>query len=416
MILNLAAAIIALALEANPNLSWRDMQHLVVMSSRYEPLRHEKGWSTNGVGRKFSHKFGYGLIDAEAIVRYAEKWTPVPTARICETTSQIKDWEIPSQVRRQLEVSLITSGCRDTGNHIRYLEHVQAKIALKYQPRGNLKISLISPAGTISHLLFPRPRDIEDIAFNVWPFLSVHFWGEQPEGTWRLVIQNDGPKSTITPGKLISWSLVFYGTSEKTFAQHIYNESIRYFPRSTSPATAKLNDCIPKGLYKLSDSDECVKKCPLKQWVNTDIGQCIPCNNACDSCFGPSSDNCLSCKNGYFFNYHCLDKCPDGYFEDTELKECLPCSTNCLKCSHLPNVCTKCKTDFILDDNSRCIENDESLASNIICHESCNKCTGPLSTECLSCKKNFKFLNGKCINDKCPSDYYYRSESAECLP
>ena len=54
----IAAGVCALAMEANPSLTWRDMQYLVVMSSRAEPLLEEPGWLRNGVGRQFSHKFG----------------------------------------------------------------------------------------------------------------------------------------------------------------------------------------------------------------------------------------------------------------------------------------------------------------------------------------------------------------------
>lgn len=48
----LAAGICALALEANPHLTWRDMQYLVVLSSRSAPLDRERGWIVNGVKRK----------------------------------------------------------------------------------------------------------------------------------------------------------------------------------------------------------------------------------------------------------------------------------------------------------------------------------------------------------------------------
>lgn len=48
----LAAGIVALALEANRNLSWRDLQHLVVITSRPNPLEKEQGWYVNGVKRK----------------------------------------------------------------------------------------------------------------------------------------------------------------------------------------------------------------------------------------------------------------------------------------------------------------------------------------------------------------------------
>uniref|UniRef100_A0A1B0CYQ6 furin n=1 Tax=Phlebotomus papatasi TaxID=29031 RepID=A0A1B0CYQ6_PHLPP len=50
----LAAGICALALEANPSLTWRDMQYLVVLTSRPEPLEKENGWILNGVKRKVS--------------------------------------------------------------------------------------------------------------------------------------------------------------------------------------------------------------------------------------------------------------------------------------------------------------------------------------------------------------------------
>lgn len=54
----IAAGVCALALEANPDLTWRDLQYLVVMSSRADPLKEEPGWARNGAGRQFSHKFG----------------------------------------------------------------------------------------------------------------------------------------------------------------------------------------------------------------------------------------------------------------------------------------------------------------------------------------------------------------------
>jgi hypothetical protein len=52
----IAAGVCALALEANPGLTWRDMQHLVVMTSRPGPLLGEAGWLTNARGRQYNHK------------------------------------------------------------------------------------------------------------------------------------------------------------------------------------------------------------------------------------------------------------------------------------------------------------------------------------------------------------------------
>lgn len=393
------------------------MQHLVVLSSRYEPLRHEKGWTTNGVGRKVNHKFGYGLLDAERIVRFAEKWTTAPPPRICEVSSQNKEREVPAKLRRQLEVSLLTNGCRGLANEIRYLEHVQAKITLKYQPRGNLKISLISPSGTISHLLFPRPRDVEENSFSSWPFLSVHFWGERPAGTWRLVIQNDGSKPAILPGRLFSWSLIFYGTYEKP-PSFFYNESLRYFPRSTSPATISLNECASNGTLKQFGSPGCVSKCLFTQWANFDINECQPCSNACQACFGPSADNCLTCDKGYFYEYQCLDTCPDSYYA-SEIKECLPCLQNCLTCSESEYKCTQCREGMVLNDKKQCIPNPDRSSDPQFtsCDEKCELCSKSNSSHCLQCQDGFNLINGSCIDTPCPDGYFkWNDKLKECTP
>ncbi len=73
----MAAAIIALTLEANPSLTWRDVQHILVRTSQPHSLK-ATDWRTNGMGRKVSHSYGYGLMDATAMVRLAKNWTLVP--------------------------------------------------------------------------------------------------------------------------------------------------------------------------------------------------------------------------------------------------------------------------------------------------------------------------------------------------
>ncbi|CAH1254315.1 FURIN [Branchiostoma lanceolatum] len=78
----LAAAIVALTLEANPNLSWRDLQHIVVRTARPDNL-HADDFTTNAAGYKVSHAFGFGLMDAGAMVNLAERWQNVPPQRVC---------------------------------------------------------------------------------------------------------------------------------------------------------------------------------------------------------------------------------------------------------------------------------------------------------------------------------------------
>ncbi|XP_043598897.1 furin-like protease 1, isoforms 1/1-X/2 isoform X2 [Bombus pyrosoma] len=200
----LAAGICALALEANKELTWRDMQHIVVRTAKPANLK-AMDWVTNGVGRNVSHSFGYGLMDAAAMVRLARRWRTVPEQHKCEVSAPHMGRPIPP--KSQLTLELHVKEC----SGVNFLEHVQAKVSLMASRRGDLQIQLTSPQGTKSTLLAKRPHDISKAGFNQWPFMSVHTWGERPHGTWKLEIHNEGRYQGRAT--LHEWALIFYGTS-----------------------------------------------------------------------------------------------------------------------------------------------------------------------------------------------------------
>ena len=89
-------------------------------------------------------------------------------------------------------MKVVTDGCAGTDNFVAHTEHVQAKITLQVQRRGDLRIHLVSPSGTRSTLLPQRKRDYSGFGFQEWPFMSVFYWGEDPQGTWKLELENLG--------------------------------------------------------------------------------------------------------------------------------------------------------------------------------------------------------------------------------
>ncbi|KAL1137836.1 hypothetical protein AAG570_009532 [Ranatra chinensis] len=204
----LAAGMVALALEANPELTWRDVQHIVVMAAKSAPLEKEAGWTTNGANRKVSHKFGFGLMDGEAMVTLAEQWRTVPQQLVYKTQEIVEEKYLGSGQGSLLTVKTNVTGRMD----LRYLEQVQCKISLSLQPRGHLKLELVSAQGTRSTLLNQRPRDTLAANFEDWPFLTVHYWGENPLGEWTLIVTNAGQVPSKQPGILHKWQLIFYGT------------------------------------------------------------------------------------------------------------------------------------------------------------------------------------------------------------
>ena len=90
----------------------------------------------------------------------------------------------------KLIVPLYTDGCEGTVNHVKYLEHVQARITMTSSRRGEIQINLTSPSLTRSILLAKRTRDTSREGFNNWAFMTTHNWGEPAKGQWTLEIEN----------------------------------------------------------------------------------------------------------------------------------------------------------------------------------------------------------------------------------
>ncbi|RWS26049.1 Neuroendocrine convertase 1-like protein, partial [Leptotrombidium deliense] len=217
----LAAGVIALVLQANPDLSWRDVQHLVVITSEFKPLRNNKGWKRNSAGLMYNSRFGFGLLNAEAMVNAALKWTSVPVKTVCAVA--VRD-RLPKVIsaREMTTVSFESNGCSQSANEINIMEHVQVTVTIAFPRRGFLNIYLQSPSGAVSMLLSQRPRDKSGIGFTNWTFTTVHFWGEKPRGHWKLIIRVKSGHNYI--GNLTYASLLCHGTRE--IPEHLKNKRV----------------------------------------------------------------------------------------------------------------------------------------------------------------------------------------------
>jgi subtilisin-like proprotein convertase family protein len=82
----------------------------------------------------------------------------------------------------------------DTQN-ITFIEHVLLTVTLTHDKRGHVRITLQSPAGTVSEMAPVRPND--DSYF--WPtegfrFMSVRHWGERHvDGPWTITVDDEYP-------------------------------------------------------------------------------------------------------------------------------------------------------------------------------------------------------------------------------
>ncbi|XP_069985058.1 neuroendocrine convertase 2-like [Penaeus vannamei] len=213
-----AAGVFALALEANPNLTWRDIQHLTVLTSKRNSLfdaKHRYDWHMNGVGLEFNHLFGFGVLDAGAMVALARDWVTVPPRYHC----QAGIYQTPRKisVNETIEIKIETDACAWSDTEVNYLEHVQAVITLNASRRGDVELFIVSPMDTKSMILSRRPNDDDSRdGFTKWPFMTTHTWAENPRGTWRLMARLNS--ETAEEGWIKEWTLMLHGTREEPYA------------------------------------------------------------------------------------------------------------------------------------------------------------------------------------------------------
>ena len=77
-------------MEKFPSLFWKTQtklgEHIKVRTSRTGNLK-APNLKVNGMNRIVSHNYGYGTMDAEAMVKLARKWISVPGQQSCEVVS-----------------------------------------------------------------------------------------------------------------------------------------------------------------------------------------------------------------------------------------------------------------------------------------------------------------------------------------
>ena len=203
----MVAGVTALMLEANPDLTWRDIQHILVRASKKVDSSDE-GWFKTHVGRDFNHAYGYGLIDASAAVDLAERWDNV--------TKEVNFTEISLNVGTVSVNKFIFDG-NDLGRTSEVfvkesmnIETVEIEVNISHPYRGDLNIFLESPNGVVSELV--KQSNDNGTNYHNWTFTSVVHWDENSFGTWKLKV-NDTVDTSL--GTWQDWNMTFYGYPER---------------------------------------------------------------------------------------------------------------------------------------------------------------------------------------------------------
>lgn len=197
----LAAGVVALMLEANPGLTWRDVQHVLIESARkVQPSNNQ--WTTNAAGYDINYNYGFGAIDAEAAVALAAQWVNVGEEVEVLSGWQTYNVQVPDNnqvgVSREIEIQ----------DNIR-IESVELIVNIQTTYVGDLQIDITSPQGTNSILTVGGRNDPQS-NMNNYRLTSLRHFGEESAGTWTVRVRD------LAAGDIATWQnaqLRIYGTA-----------------------------------------------------------------------------------------------------------------------------------------------------------------------------------------------------------
>ncbi|XP_064651654.1 proprotein convertase subtilisin/kexin type 7-like isoform X2 [Lineus longissimus] len=237
----IGAGMIALILSVRPCLTWRDVQHLIILTS-YKVDVKGADWATNSAGLHHSHQHGFGLMDAWRLVNAAKIWPLVPfltsfTTQDLKVNAKIQKYPLIYSTTHTITKKMLN------GLNLFSLEHVFVSITATHKRRGYMEFKLKCPSGMVSIIAATRALDASTKGLNDWAVSTVRCWGESPLGTYTIIATDrgalDGP--VLPEGTFVKWRLTLFGSSVTPEA---YKERIRKVHASFSGYPLQTNTTI----------------------------------------------------------------------------------------------------------------------------------------------------------------------------
>ncbi|MDO9524361.1 MAG: S8 family serine peptidase [Gemmobacter sp.] len=213
--------VVALMLDANEGLAWRDVQEILGYSARHVGTDIGAGVSGaetsawqfnasntwNGGGLHHSRDYGFGLADAHAAVRMAEVWTDITGA--AQTSA---NWQIASSDFIDADETVdgfagggVTATTVGTESYVIAqiqnirLQHISLELDFSTTYIGDMEITITSPSGTTATLVsrvgtgsFGSSQDFD----GRWVFAANAFWGETSAGNWTVTFNDASASDT----------------------------------------------------------------------------------------------------------------------------------------------------------------------------------------------------------------------------
>lgn len=134
-------------------------------------------WTKTAAGRMFNHKFGYGSLDAYALVEAAKTFQSLGPQTSFHPEAIPIGRKIPQNAKGIVSVLKVTQ--EDLlAEEVRLgtLEHITVTVNIEHERRGDVEVILTSPNNVESRLGVRRRYDAATTGFPNWTFMTVKHW------------------------------------------------------------------------------------------------------------------------------------------------------------------------------------------------------------------------------------------------
>jgi subtilisin family serine protease len=222
--------VVALMLEANPTLTWRDVKHILAQTSDrvdYNALMNELDhplnndlpgyqydykWVRNAAGIYYSNLYGFGRVNAEQAVSMAMTYNSSTLGTYQQTSDSDGNWYYQSGPLAGVTIpdaSPVGAENKLWVGHNYLVESVQIVFNSSHPWPGELAIHLVSPSGTESRLLNINSNIHGAGVAAHTQMISNAFYGEPSEGYWTIKLY-DG-NNQLGSGDLTNWKILING-------------------------------------------------------------------------------------------------------------------------------------------------------------------------------------------------------------
>jgi subtilisin family serine protease len=213
------SGVIALMLEANNNLTWRDVKHIIAGTSyQVDPLKQKTisgitqySWVTNSANYSHHPWYGFGRIDASAAINQAKTYIDGTLGIFVDVTNTyVKDvddtsivFDITSNVQNEYSFTQTTIGESD------FIEFITLSLELDHSVINDIGVTLTSPSGTTLRVITPYSAATLNPSNTSFDIGISGFYGEPMTGDWVLSITDYSDDSI--GGTLKSFTLKTFG-------------------------------------------------------------------------------------------------------------------------------------------------------------------------------------------------------------